>query len=349
MVLSAPSVEFGVWAAQRCMYVGRLIFALVTSCRSAEYLSRFSKEALERTGCYDAYGGRPVLDSSGSPRFEMVTRESDAESERPLPVVAVKPHGNAIVNGTKLEYLMIRKVGSRFWDRVMKTIAAATTSSAYDRVLPFTFVKEPLERLLSGYHEIVERKIDKKGKGGWCRGNEDEFVCRHPYKSMPQASKQRFEAFVRAMFVDSNHTVWGRDHISYHVMTQASSISRFYPIHFVGKMHDLRTDFFALLAMCGVADPEAYLASVPDLRAQLDLGRAQKETRLPRDMGRRSSKAPRPQSDVRQAGASDVACLSPPTRRTIVDYFRQDFACFGFPTAAYKQDAGRCDPGRLKW
>ena len=292
-----------------------------------------------------------------SPEYRMVAPETAME---PMERVNKPDCANClrgpVVNGTKFHYIMIRKGGSRLIESLLSALdahekARSPRSPAFKpqirQSVTFTFVLEPFAKLVSGYHEIVERHLDRDshyckfskfnattlGKNG--KPKKPHWICGQAFRRMRVGSAARFEEFVKAMFLkaDFKRDLDG-DALSYHVKSMVASTARFAPIGFIGRLETLRESFLDLLAFA-VDDPEAYVESSKQLRELLK----QKEARPAR-------------SGVRQGGPVYAACLSKETRRVILDHFGQDFDCFGYPSDMLRDDAvppEGTDCGALTW
>ncbi|KAH8049035.1 hypothetical protein JL720_15692 [Aureococcus anophagefferens] len=135
---------------------------------------------------------------------------------------------HVVVNGTLLSYLMIRKSGSRLLGDLMSALAARQKElgrtrdvvRGIRRVVVFTFVEEPFSRLVSGYHEIDERKNAHCGHERE-RDSGPGWHCRQPYKLEKEGSQARFEAFVRDVLPLAFDPARLTDAVSYHVHSQS--------------------------------------------------------------------------------------------------------------------------------
>ena len=224
-------------------------------------------------GCVDAY-----LTPSSDGRFReagyaLRTREAFRASEAPEESY-YKDGTSRTLNGTRFVYLVNRKAASR----TMQDIAAQLRddgprpSGKKDearRVVVFTFARDPLRRLQSGYAEVVSRHVDG---GRWCLAPSPhrwDRVCTHPYvKHYVRGSRERFEAFLNATLLGPVKNLTD-DAMSYHVLSQGRQFARVRNVGFVGKIEHLRRDVLQLVGLA-VDDPEAFVASRPRLAELLD-------------------------------------------------------------------------------
>ena len=197
-----------------------------------------------------------------SPKYRMVAPETAME---PMERVNKPDCANClrgpVVNGTKFHYIMIRKGGSRLIESLLGALDAhekanSPRSPAFKpqirQSVTFTFVLEPFAKLVSGYHEIVERHLDRDhhycnnnktlGKNG--KPKKAPWICGQAFRRMRVGSAARFEEFVKAMFLkaDFKRDLDG-DGLSYHVKSMVASTARFAPIGFVGRLETLRESF----------------------------------------------------------------------------------------------------------
>ena len=107
----------------------------------------------------------------------------------------------------------------------------------------FTFVRHPIDRIISGYYTIIamlDRQFaHKAGK------NQTEFIRieqeygqMHPWYAYNQSAKARFKLFVEEV-IESGYEYLIDDHLVLHVLSQiGGSIGNFarWPLHFIGRM-----------------------------------------------------------------------------------------------------------------
>ncbi|KAK7254483.1 hypothetical protein SO694_00011161 [Aureococcus anophagefferens] len=296
-------------------------------------------------GCREAQGWRANLSAAElrDPAIPLVAAENAHLAPMSMAREGLLSH--VVVNGTLLSYLMIRKSGSRLLGDLMSALAARQKELGRDthdvvrgirRVVVFTFVEEPFSRLVSGYHEIDERKNAHCGHERE-RDSGPGWHCRQPYKLEKEGSQARFEAFVRDVLPLAFDPARLTDAVSYHVHSQSRAVSVRPHVAFVGRLETLRASFLALLAVA-LDDPEAYVRDAPALGSLLVQKRA------------RSAKVAK-KAGLVQGGRADAGCLSNETRRLVLARLGQDYRCFGYPSA-YVEAPAPPDPGHcasLRW
>lgn len=333
-------------------------------------LSRFVLSPFrEVRGCRDAYLTPGHHLNFTRPEYAMLTREDARRAPAKPQLSAYKDANVPTVYGSRYVYLINRKAASRTLQDVDAALhAAGVRGPDVERVLAYTFAREPLARLWSGYEEVVDRHVDR----AWCghRGADDhgaDYLCRHAFVARPPETRERFEGFLNATLLGPIDRLED-DAMSYHVLSQSRQFVKFRNVAFVGKIETLRDDVLRLLGVGGVRDPEKWASTLPRLARLLGAdarnwsdastahpiraAHARMAARLRRDRLADLGAAAGPRSYgtdraafYARAGlarrrepfapdpknqAAFLAALTPFARALVVDYYRQDAACLGY-------------------
>ncbi|KAH8059949.1 hypothetical protein JL722_4900 [Aureococcus anophagefferens] len=247
----------------------RLVVALVVRHVIAKSLDQVEDPSVYldsrfrlKPGCVDAYVERGGDGRFLDPDYELRTREALRFGAAPR-LAVYKEAKVPTINGTAFVYVVNRKAASRTLQDVASALHAAGDRGApKKRVVVFTFVRDPLRRLESGYKEIVFRHVD----GRWCappNTHRWDSVCTHAYAKLLRGSRERFEGFLNATLLGPIANL-SDDAMSYHVLSQSRQFAHIRNVAFVGKIERLRADVLRLLRLA-VDDPEAFLAAHPAL------------------------------------------------------------------------------------
>ena len=221
----------------------------------------------------------------------------------------------AVLNGTILEYAMVRKAASKGTQVVLRELQCVAememkgASNQVRRIFVFTVVRHPYTRLKSAYQEIGRRL-----QRGACSTANPPPICRLTFVQVaPRDEPRRFEAFVDEVLDDrlSDYAEYRRDGISYHMessMSRIASLGR--ELNEIIRIESYERDMKAMISR--FADLQAVFRQSPRLESALmrDVEAVRYDEGLQRSL--------------------KFSTLSQRTQERIYEYYKQDFVCLNY-------------------